>query len=70
MSDSMNLFKSTILQSRKLHYCRECGKAIRKGEKYERIMASWEGCWKNIKRCLICAAVPAKSTKEIYGEER
>lgn len=43
--------------ARKAHRCDECCRAIRPGEKYERVTANWEGVIGTYKTCPRCLAL-------------
>ena len=42
-------------KARKIHICCECGYAIPKGEKYERVSGKWDGEMNVFKTCERCA---------------
>lgn len=50
-------FGSTrMVKARKSHECEECGRAIERGERYERHAGSWEGDFFTCVSCPHCAA--------------
>lgn len=43
--------------ARKEHWCGECCKTIKPGQRYERITGKWDGYVGTIKTCMICVEV-------------
>lgn len=43
--------------ARKEHQCEECGRAIRTGERYERVSGKWDGRLDVFKTCCRCTAL-------------
>lgn len=51
------VYVQTPRLARKVHRCSECGKAIEKGEVYERVFAIWEGDPNDMPMCFHCLSL-------------
>ena len=52
--DEPTFYRSTRPVARKEYKCCECGGAIRRGERYERVNGVWDGGMSTFKTCLYC----------------
>lgn len=55
----------------KAHWCTECGKEIRKGDRYQYISGIWDGRPDEFKTCLPCVAMRdahKAAEKDVTGE--
>ncbi|MBQ7607926.1 MAG: hypothetical protein IJU76_08150 [Desulfovibrionaceae bacterium] len=54
---SYDFCKAEMHTARKEHHCYECGRIIKKGEKYEYARGVWEGDFSTNKTCLDCLSL-------------
>ena len=47
--------RTEMPRARKEHFCCECDRTIRVGEKYERVSGKWDGALAEFKTCLGCS---------------
>ena len=55
--DYPTVHQSKRIIARKDHNCDECARGIRKGERYEKVDALFDGKWEHYKTCVYCLAV-------------
>lgn len=55
--DMPSICREEFPTARKEHKCCECGRIIRKGEKYQLIEGKWEGVFDRFKTCMQCQAI-------------
>ena len=48
------LYTRKVYTARKAHKCGECGRAIARGEAYEKVVGVWDGCLDMYKTCRHC----------------
>ncbi|VVE52134.1 hypothetical protein PMO31116_04728 [Pandoraea morbifera] len=48
------LYTRKVYTARKAHQCDECGRAIARGEAYEKVVGVWDGCLEMYKTCRHC----------------
>lgn len=55
--DRPEFYSKTVYTARKEHRCAECGRAIRTGERYEKVVGKWDGRMDIFKTCSRCTAL-------------
>ena len=51
------VYVKTAHRARRVHRCSECGRAIERGEVYERVFAVWEGDPETLPMCFHCLSM-------------
>ena len=49
-----DFYKETYPKAKKEHCCCECGEIIKPGQKYQRVVGSWEGDFSSFATCATC----------------
>jgi len=55
--DPPEFYNKSEHTARKAHKCKECGKAIQPGQRYEYVRGKWDGCMDFFKTCARCKAL-------------
>lgn len=61
------LYTERVIVARKDHTCCECNEVIKKGDKYERVKARWDGSWGTFSTCVPCTRIRQSYCR--YGHE-
>ena len=54
VGETFDLFDESFPIACKEHTCTECNRIIKKGERYQRVRALFEGRWEHYKTCIGC----------------
>lgn len=57
--DMCTLHRSKMVTARKTHKCYECNHTIWPGQKYEYVVAVWDGIFQTVKTCPDCLSIKA-----------